>query len=78
MSFIEWVNKNKLETKRRRLNMLNKLLAQYIAEKDGATAIEYGLLAAGISIVLVVAAFAFGDELDATFTDITAAMQGAG
>lgn len=58
--------------------MLNKLLAKYIAEKDGATAIEYGLLAAGISIVLVVAAFAFGDELETTFNDLTTAMQGAG
>ncbi|MEM6780367.1 MAG: Flp family type IVb pilin [Pseudomonadota bacterium] len=58
--------------------MLNKLLAQYIAEKDGATAIEYGLLAAGISIVLVTVAFLFGDQLEATFTDITTAMAGAG
>lgn len=57
--------------------MLNTLIAKYIAEKDGATAIEYGLLAAGISIVLVVAAFAFGDQLAATFAQIIAAMAGA-
>ena len=58
--------------------MLNKLRAKYIAEKDGATAIEYGLLAAGISIVLVTVAFLFGDQLETTFTNITNAMSGAG
>ena len=32
--------------------------------KKGATAVEYGLLAAGISLAIVVAVFAFGDDLE--------------
>lgn len=51
-------------------------LQNWFHDEKGATAIEYGLLAAGISIVLVVAAFALGDEIETVFNDLTTAMQG--
>jgi len=60
--------------------MLIKLIAKvqaYAADKDGATAIEYGLIAGGISLAIVAAVFAFGDDLEAVFNNIAKAMDGA-
>jgi pilus assembly protein Flp/PilA len=50
-------------------------LAQaFLNNKDGATAIEYGLIAAGISLAIVAVVFTFGDELSQTFTSMNDAM----
>ena len=38
-------------------------------DSSGATAIEYGLIAAGISLVIAASIFAFGDELNTLFFD---------
>lgn len=54
-----------------------KLLAlknAYFSNEDGATAIEYGLIAAGISLAIVAAVFTFGDELTNTFGAMNTAM----
>lgn len=50
--------------------MLYKLLSlknSYVKNEDGATAIEYGLIAAGISLAIVAAVYAFGEDLNALF-----------
>jgi pilus assembly protein Flp/PilA len=50
---------------------MKKLLAfreAYLRDEDGATAIEYGLIAAGISLAIVTVVFTFGQELLAMFT----------
>ena len=52
-----------------------KLLA-YLQKEDGATAIEYGLIAAGISLVIVASVFAFGDDLGSLFDNLTGALDG--
>ncbi len=60
--------------------MLIKLLAfkdAYFSREDGATAIEYGLIAGGISLAIVAAVFAFGDDLEALFNTIGDAMNAA-
>ena len=57
-----------------------KLLAlknAYLKNEDGATAIEYGLIAAGISLAIVAVVFAFGDDLTAVFTAMSGEMQDA-
>lgn len=57
-----------------------KLLAlkdAYIKNEDGATAIEYGLIAAGIALAIVAVVFTFGDQLETTFTSMTTAMSAA-
>lgn len=57
-----------------------KLLAlkdAYIKNEDGATAIEYGLIAAGIALAIVAVVFTFGDQLQTTFTSMTTAMSAA-
>ena len=59
--------------------MLNKFYAKITAwamDKEGATAIEYGLIAAGISVAIVVVVFTLGDEIQATFTDVQTAISG--
>ncbi len=53
--------------------MITKLLAKvhgYFLSDDGATAIEYGLIAGGISLAIVAAVFAFGDDLETVFNTI--------
>ncbi len=60
--------------------MLIKLLAlknAYMKNEDGATAIEYALIAAGISLAVVAAVFAFGDELENLFNNLTGHLDGS-
>ncbi len=60
--------------------MFAKLFAKicsYSHDTDGATAIEYGLIAGGISLAIVAAVFAFGDSLQAVFQTIAQAMGNA-
>tara|TARA_R110001592_G_scaffold20926_20_gene84834 strand:- start:50705 stop:50866 length:162 start_codon:yes stop_codon:yes gene_type:complete len=47
-----------------------KLLSKYWCEDDGATAIEYGLIVAGIAIAIAVTIGLIGGELNTTFTSI--------
>ncbi|GJL85047.1 MAG: hypothetical protein DHS20C02_08220 [Micavibrio sp.] len=57
-----------------------KLLAlkdAYLKNEDGATAIEYGLIAAGISLAIVAVVFTFGDQLVITFESMETAMTDA-
>lgn len=57
--------------------MLIKLLAlknAYVKNEDGATAIEYGLIAAGIGLAISVVVFLLGDDLVAMFEEIQAAL----
>jgi pilus assembly protein Flp/PilA len=59
---------------------MRKLLAfkeAYLKNQDGATAIEYGLIAAGISLAIVAVVFTFGDQLQLTFNSMEDAMVAA-
>ena len=59
---------------------MRKLLAfkeAYLKNQDGATAIEYGLIAAGISLAIVAVVFTFGDQLQLTFGSMEDAMVAA-
>ena len=47
-----------------------KFLA-FLKNDSGATAIEYGLIAAGISIAIIAAVFALGSQLDTTYTSVS-------
>lgn len=49
------------------LKMISYVQA-YLTNKDGATAIEYGLIAAGISLAIAAVVFTFGDDLEALFS----------
>ncbi len=49
---------------------MSKLFARFLKDESGATAIEYGLIAALIALAIMVGAGTIGTQLDATFTDI--------
>lgn len=58
------------------LKLIAKLQA-YANDESGATAIEYGLIAGGISLAIVASVFAFGDDLQGVFETIGTAMDNA-
>ena len=47
----------------------------FLKSEFGATAIEYALIAAGLSIVIVAAVKANGTQLNATFTSVSTALK---
>ncbi len=49
---------------------MTKLFARFMKDESGATAIEYGLIAALISVALITGATALGSQLDSTFKDL--------
>jgi pilus assembly protein Flp/PilA len=51
-----------------------KLLKTFVADESGATAIEYGLIAALIALVLVGALTALGPKVAGTFNKVGANM----
>ena len=51
-----------------------KTLLAWIQSRDGATAIEYSLIAAGIAIACIAAIFLMGDSLETIFNTMGAAM----
>jgi pilus assembly protein Flp/PilA len=48
-----------------------KLVARFLKNESGATAIEYGLIAALIAIAIIAGASALGNNLNTTFTDVS-------
>src|ERR1700730_4693811 len=61
-----------LEAHRRKPRELRmrRIIAAFIKDQAGATAIEYGLIAAGISIAIIVAVNGIGVTLNGTFTNV--------
>ena len=45
-----------------------KKLSKFFKDESGATAIEYGLIAAGISVAIIVTVNTLGSGLEGTFT----------
>jgi pilus assembly protein Flp/PilA len=45
-------------------------LTTFLKDESGATAIEYGLIAAGIAVVIIAAVNTVGGKLNSTFTSI--------
>ena len=49
----------------------------FLADESGATAIEYGLIAALLSVVIITTLTSLGSSLDATYVAILNAISGA-
>ncbi|WP_376800023.1 Flp family type IVb pilin [Candidatus Raskinella chloraquaticus] len=45
-------------------------LARFLNDESGATAIEYGLIAAGIAVVVITAVQGIGTNLNTVFTKV--------
>ncbi len=54
---------------------MSKFVTRFLKNESGATAIEYGLIAALVAVVLVGALTALGGQLNNTFTAVTTALQ---
>lgn len=52
-----------------------KSLAEFLADQSGATAIEYCLIAAGISIVIVTAVQGIGTALNTKYSSVSASLK---
>ena len=52
-------------------NPMQNLIARFAKDESGATAIEYGLIAAGISVVIIVAVNGIGTTLNTKFQFIS-------
>jgi pilus assembly protein Flp/PilA len=52
-----------------------KMLKQFLADESGATAIEYGLIAAGISVAIIAVVQALGTNLNSTFSSVSGALK---
>jgi pilus assembly protein Flp/PilA len=50
---------------------MNNLFSRFVRDESGATAIEYGLIAALIAVVIITAITAVGTQLSATFTKVS-------
>jgi pilus assembly protein Flp/PilA len=50
-------------------------LIRFLRDEKGATAIEYGLIAAGISVAIIATVLGLGTKLDTTFTTVKDALK---
>ena len=54
---------------------MNKLVLHFLRNNSGVTAIEYALIAGGISIVILAAVQSIGTTVTGTFTGVANALQ---
>jgi pilus assembly protein Flp/PilA len=54
---------------------LRHLISEFLRDESGATAIEYGLIAAGISIAIITIVNGLGTNLNNKFTSINTSLK---
>ena len=54
------------------------MVVQFLTDESGATAIEYGLIAAGIAVAIITVVNTLGSQLQSTFTTVTTDLGTAG
>jgi pilus assembly protein Flp/PilA len=54
--------------------MMSGMIKQFLKDESGATAIEYGLIAAGISVAIITVLKGLGTKLNSTFTSVQNAL----
>lgn len=54
---------------------MRQLISQFLNDKSGATAIEYCLIAVGLSIVIITAVNGIGTTLNGKFTTINTSLK---
>jgi pilus assembly protein Flp/PilA len=57
---------------------MNNLAKRFVDDESGATAIEYGLIAAGISVAIIAVVNSLGSQLKSTFTNVSSQLATAG
>jgi pilus assembly protein Flp/PilA len=54
---------------------LGATISKFLRDENGATAIEYGLIAAGISVAIITALKTVGTNLSTTFSGVSTALK---
>ena len=54
---------------------MKRMFAKFLADENGATAIEYGLIAAGISLAIIAAVNGLGSNLNTMFNSINSSLK---
>ena len=54
---------------------MKNLIARFVKDESGATAIEYGLIAAGISLAIIAVVNGLGTNLSTKFSSINTSLK---
>jgi pilus assembly protein Flp/PilA len=54
---------------------MKNLIARFVKDQSGATAIEYGLIAAGISLAIIAVVNGLGSNLSAKFSTVNTSLK---
>jgi pilus assembly protein Flp/PilA len=54
---------------------MKNLIARFVKDESGATAIEYGLIAAGISLAIIAVVNGLGSNLNTKFNSINSSLK---
>ena len=57
---------------------MKSLFKRFVKDESGATAIEYGLIAAGISVAIIAVVNSLGGQLKSTFSSVSNSLANAG
>ena len=57
---------------------MSKFFSRFVRNQSGATAVEYGLIAALIGVVIIAGAGALGSALNSKFNNISTTVSSAG
>jgi pilus assembly protein Flp/PilA len=53
---------------------MSKLVLRFLKDNSGATAIEYGLIAAGISVAIIAVVNGLGTQLNTVFSKVSSSL----
>ena len=67
-------SETKLLAEQKELTVMTKFINRFAKNESGATAIEYGLIAALIAVVLITVLQLVGTNLDAKFNEVATAL----
>jgi pilus assembly protein Flp/PilA len=76
----KWSRKGRWVTLRQpsvdlRSQLMKTLVSRFVKDQSGATAIEYGLIAAGISVAIIAVVQGLGSSLNSTFSSVSTALK---
>ena len=54
---------------------MKNLIARFVKDESGATAIEYGLIAAGIALAIITIVNGLGSKIAGTFSSISSSLK---
>jgi pilus assembly protein Flp/PilA len=54
---------------------MKNLIARFVKDESGATAIEYGLIAAGIALAIIATVNGLGSNLNGKFSSINSSLK---